>query len=1008
MSHFQFRILGPVEIRRDGATVALGPPKQRMLLLVLLLHANQVLSLDRITDLLWQEDPPLSAQANVRTYCVRLRRVLADPDHAGGTRLVTRRPGFLVEVRDGELDLHTFDREFGAGRMLQQQGAVDAAAERLSAALAHWRGPAAAGVRRDAALSGLLDTLDEQRGDAVEALAAARLAQGRHAEVVAELRREVVTHPLRERLWELLMIAQYRSGDAAGALSTFQRARAVLAERIGIEPAAELTRLHGAILNRDETLLAATPTAAGPVLVPPRELPLDNPAFVERTAELDAMRATLQTPGGPAVVVVHGPGGIGKSTFAVRAAHQVSARFPDGQLYADLHGAAAMPPAEPAAVLGRFLRALGVPEVQVPSDPEEAAGRFRSLTAARRLLVVLDNAADEAQVRPLLPAGPGCAAIVTSRRMLVTLESSHSMALGALSTRGALALLGRLCGTERVATAGARAVELVRQCEHLPLAVRIAAARLAGRPDRPLAALADELREERHRLNGLRAGELAVRTCFQVSYQGLGDPTAARLFRLLALVRTPTFEPAVAAALLDVCTAEAEPALDRLAEAHLLSRTGGDRFAMHDLLRCFAAELADAMESTVDRRAAVARALSFYLGTVQQAVDVLRPNQRREEVPQLEGAPARVAVTTPAEALHWLDSEWPCLLAVARHVADGEPEHARFVLGLSTATIQYLPMRGRWDDIATLGTLSRRVAAALGDWRAESTARTMLAIVCRERGEYAAALDHLHDVLAARRAAQDERGIAATLSHLGLTHARRGDPAAALRCFEESAARYGSAGRRPAVGITRYEAGEVLLQLGDYERALGYLLESLQIRRAERDLVGEGITLTGLGKAYVRLGRPAQGAHLLTLGLRRCQETGAQDSAWQALLWRAEAYRRLDRLDAAVADLTAALAVCRDAGLRVGEAYVLRLLASVWHDCGQDQRAEACRRRAAVVPDRAPRPAGPVAPDDDWPPVRTGAPAREPRRAAPAQRTQPAQPPEPVARASGPGGQPAG
>ena len=245
-----------------------------------------------------------------------------------------------------------------------------------------------------------------------------------------------------------------------------------------------------------------------------------------------------------------------------------------------------------------------------------------------------------------------------------------------------------------------------------------------------------------------------------------------------------------------MCTAEAEPALDRLAEAHLLSRTGGDRFAMHDLLRCFAAELADAMESTVDRQAAVTRALSFYLGTVQQAVDVPRPATNGGGGPAARGRAGEGGRHHPGGSPALAGHEWPCLLAVARHVADGEPEHARFVLGLSTATIQYLPMRGRWDDIATLGTLSRRVAAALGDWRAESTARTMLAIVCRERGEYAAALDHLHEVLAARRAAQDERGIAATRTSASPTP---GGVTRPRRCDASRRARRGTA--RPGGGL---------------------------------------------------------------------------------------------------------------------------------------------------------------------------------------------------------------
>lgn len=1017
MSDFQFRILGPVEVLRDGVPVALGTPKQRILLVALLLRANRVLSVDRMTDLLWEDDPPPSARANVRTYGFRLRRALADPGHVTGSRLVTQPPGFLLDVRAGELDLDRFDQHLGAGRTSLHAGSVAEAADQLNAAVQLWRGPAAAGVRRGVAIGGLLAGLDERRGDAVEASATARLALGRHAELVPELRQEVMAYPLRERLWALLMIAQYRCQDAAGALATFREARVVLADQVGIRPGRELTQLHQAVLNRDDALLAATPVDAGPLVAPPRELPRDLLSFVGREVELASVRAALDRAGGATpvavagptvVVVVHGPGGVGKSAFVVRAAHQAARLFPDGQLYADLHGAdTSARPAEPGTILGGFLRALGVPGNEVPPDPDEAAARFRSLSAARRLLVVLDNAADQAQVRPLLPSGRGCAALVTSRRTLATLESSHSLRLDALSPTGAVALLARLCGERRVAAAGEHAARLVRQCEHLPLAIQIAGARLASRPDRPVAALADELRDERHRLDGLHFGDLAIRSCFQVSYQALTDLLAQRLFRLLGLVRTPTFGVPLAAAMLDASNAQAEVALDQLAEAHLLDRTGGDRFAVHDLLGLFALEQAELVEPAGDRAAAVSRALAYYLSTVRRAVDVLRPNQRRETYPGFDEGRARVSMATPADAVSWLEHEWPSLLTVAYQAADGPPEHARFVFGLTASTSQYLPMRRQWADIAGLGSLHRRVAVRLGDRAAELTALVMLASVHRERGEYDHALRHLHEVLAARRAAADELGAAAAVAHLGLTLARRGDLSEALRCFEESASSYRAAGRLPAVGIARYEAAEVLLQLGCNDQALDYFTESLHIRRGERDLVGEGITLTGLGKAYVRIGRPGDAVRLLTESLERCRETGNRDYVWQALLWRAEAYRRTGDLDHAVADLRAALEVCRDSGHRLGQAYVLRLLSAVWRDQGQRRRAAGCRRRAAAALAAEPLPAGPLAPDDDWPSGRRHAPAPSgvPRPGGAA----PGSPGTPPARSTpGPGPAPAG
>jgi tetratricopeptide (TPR) repeat protein len=403
----------------------------------------------------------------------------------------------------------------------------------------------------------------------------------------------------------------------------------------------------------------------------------------------------------------------------------------------------------------------------------------------------------------------------------------------------------------------------------------------------------------------------------------------------------------------------------------------------------------------------VSRALAYYLSTVRRAVDVLRPNQRRETYPGFDEGRARVSMATPADAVCWLEHEWPSLLTVAHQAADGPPEHARFVFGLTASTSQYLPMRRQWADIAALGSLHRRVAVRLGDRAAELTALVMLASVHRERGEYDHALRHLHEVLAARRAAADELGAAAAVAHLGLTLARRGDLSEALRCFEESASSYRAAGRLPAVGIARYEAAEVLLQLGCNDQALDYFTESLHIRRGERDLVGEGITLTGLGKAYVRMGRPGDAVRLLTESLERCRETGNRDYVWQALLWRAEAYRRTGDLDHAVADLRAALEVCRDSGHRLGQAYVLRLLSAVWRDQGERRRAAGCRRRAAAALAAEPLPAGPVAPDDDWPSGRRHAPAPSdvPRPGGAA----PGSPGTPPARSKpGPGPAPAG
>jgi tetratricopeptide (TPR) repeat protein len=571
----------------------------------------------------------------------------------------------------------------------------------------------------------------------------------------------------------------------------------------------------------------------------------------------------------------------------------------------------------------------------------------------------------------LLPAGPGCAAILTSRYALTLPEASETLALGCLAPQAAVALLGQLCGPERVAEQPGSAAELAQLCEHLPLAVRIAGARLASRPGRPLAALVAELRDERHRLDGLRFGDLAIRSCFHVNYQALaehpGTPerAAARLFRRFGLIRAGSVGVPVAGALLDAGNLDAELALDRLVSARLLDEAGAG-YAMHDLLRLFASEQLLG-EPAADREQAVHRVLCHYLSTARRAADLLRPNEVRPGAGDFAEPVPRVVLATAADALAWLDAQWPNLMAAARQVAGSPPGLARFILGLSSAAAQYMPMRGRWGDVATLAALQLRVARRLGDVPAELTALVMLASVHRQRGEYDRALHCLDRSLRGRRELGDERAVASTLVHLGQTYAASGDLDRALRCLDEAADGFRRQGRRTSEGIARFEAGEVLLQAGAYDRALACLTESLDIRVGEADLVGAGITLVGLGKAHCRIGNDAQALRLLTDGLHRCREMGAQEYVWQALLWRGDLLRRTGHPERATADLVDALAICRAAGERRGSAYALRLLGLVWRDRGQPRRAAGCRQRAAAMLAGARPPDGPVAPDDDWP-----------------------------------------
>jgi DNA-binding SARP family transcriptional activator len=601
----QFQVLGPVRLGATGSgerRVAVGPRKPRAMLATLLLSANERVSLDRLVGELWDR-PPRSAVANLRTYASGLRRVLGEVD--AGDRLVANPSGYLLRVEPHELDLQRFQTATEAGRSALVRDDYASAASRFREALDLWRGAPVEDVDPGPDLATRIVLLEEQHLAVIEDLMESRLAVGEHAAVTADLRLLVAAHPFRERLHHQLMLALYRSGDAPAALAAYARARAALAEQLGIEPGAELAALHQAILRRAPELSPpgeTDPPATTGVTVrasePPRQLPPDPATFVGRVAELTALRAACATADRPSVVVVHGPSGIGKTALVVRAGHLLASRYPDGQLHLDLRGdGPGAPGVDPAHALGRLLRGLGASPGSVPADLAEAAATFRSQTAARRLLIVLDGAVSVDQVRPLLPAGPGCAVLVTSNRPMCALDATR-LRLERLGVADGTCLLGLVAGTGRVAADPPMAARLVALCDGNPLALRIAGARLAARADWTLADLAGRLADERDRLDELRADDLALRSSFWASYgelAGSADPddqAAATALRTVAVLRVPEFPGALAAVMLGTSERRAVALMDRLTEASLLEPATRTSYRVPDLLRLFLTDLA--------------------------------------------------------------------------------------------------------------------------------------------------------------------------------------------------------------------------------------------------------------------------------------------------------------------------------------------------------------------------------------------------------------------------------
>jgi DNA-binding SARP family transcriptional activator len=606
----EFGLLGSLVIRCEGEPVKVPRGKQRTLLAALLLAASRVVPVDDLAGLLWGQEPTASARVTLQNYVKRLRQALGE---GGRDRVRTHPGGYSISVGDGELDVSRFWELADSARAAARNGSWDEAERQAGAALSLWRGEPLADVESEVLGTREVPRLAELRLQALEARLDAQLHLGWHAKAVPALQRLVREHPLREHPHAMLMLALYRCERQAEALAAYQAARRVLVRELGVEPGAELRGLHQRILAADPALAVpgAVPAGPGPAAaglmaglarVVPRQLPGMAAHFTGRAAELAALDGMLEEAGGeePGTVVigvVSGTAGVGKTALAVRWAHRAAGRFPDGQLYMNLRGfGPSGSPAGAAEVIGGFLGALGVAPGRIPPGLAARAGLYRSLLAGRRLLIVLDNARDEQQVRPLLPAGPACLVLVTSRNALIGLaagEGARLLPVHVLAPAEGRQMLAARLGCQRAEADPVSVAEIARLCAYLPLALSVTAARAAARPGHPLAALATELRADRSRLDALDSGDpmVSVRDAFSWSYQGLGDP-ARRMFQMLGVHPGPDISAAAAASLAGTGQAEANRSLAELTRAHLLAEYGPSRYAFHDLLRVYAAEQA--------------------------------------------------------------------------------------------------------------------------------------------------------------------------------------------------------------------------------------------------------------------------------------------------------------------------------------------------------------------------------------------------------------------------------
>jgi DNA-binding SARP family transcriptional activator/tetratricopeptide (TPR) repeat protein len=851
MGDLRVDVLGDLRITVDGTPLVPCQPRQRAVLAVLAMRSPHPVSRDELIDAVWGDDPPSSASGSLHTYISALRRLVEPdlPSRARGRLIITTDSGYACALAPS--DLREFEDMIAAARRSGR-------CEELRSALGIWRGTALSDVPGPFA-ERQRARLEEARLSAVEDWAAAAIETGAHAEVVDALTRVVADHPVRERVVRLLMLALSRSGRQAEALAAFRDVRAALVGQLGVEPGPELQEQH-------ERILRGTPSRS----VRPAQTTHDTIGFVGREDEIAELCARLNGAGPRTVVIsaIDGTGGIGKTALAVHVAHLLVDRFPDGQLFIDLQGFAPnSTPLSPDEALRRLLVGLGVDQKTLPDDLDGRAGMYRSVLAGRRALVLLDNAFNAEQVRPLLPGVSSSAVLVTSRNRLsglVVSGGAHRVTLDVLPAAEALALLRSIIG-HRVDAEPQAALELVRLCCALPLALRVAAERVSFGPNRTLAALVQELAAER--LDVLEADETtAVRATFSWSYRALA-PEAARMFRLLGLHPGPSPSLGAAAALAGSSSREARKLLDVLCAGHLVDEIALRRYNFHDLLRTYAHE--KALDDEPAPGKAVDRLLCWYLHSADAADRMLFPGRRRMALPQLPDDVHPEEFGGADEARSWLRSEYSNLIAAITFAA--QSGNTELAARLPLALMSFFEFDSRFDDGVAMYRIGLEAAASSGDVRAEAVLCNNIGILHSVRREYDDGERWFQRSLPLWQAISDEHGEGQALINLAGVHVGRGtgDPAAAAQ----------------------------------------HLLRALEI-------------FTRLDH---QLGRVFAMTHLTTV------------------------YKRMKRLDDALAAGTEAAATARELGAEVIEAATLSDLGRLHEDLGDFPAALACHEAALEI-----------------------------------------------------------
>jgi DNA-binding SARP family transcriptional activator len=920
----RFEVLGPLRAWRGDVGINLGPVQQQVVLAVLLLHQNRPVGRQQLINAVWGEAEPRYALNLLHRHVSGLRRVLEPGRDARTTpgQLTWTDAGYLFTVPAGGLDLEVFDRGVDRARKARAAGDLRAAADGLQSVLTIWRGPVCDGLTSPF-LDAQRDQYDERRISILEERIELDLAIGDRGDLIAELRQLVSDQPLREKLHGLLMLALYQSGRRADALAAFQDARGVLREELGVDPAAELQRLHQQILAADPELGSTAyqgvaiggGSRMGNRLPVPAQLPHSVTGFSGRRAEIDWLNGLLSDDaddaGGTVVITaLAGTAGVGKTALAVHWAYQIRERFPDGQLYVNLRGFDPTgSPMEPADAIRGFLDAFAMPPDRIPVDLDAQAALYRTILAGKRVLIILDNARDAAQVRPLLPGSPTSLVVVTSRNQLLSLvaaDGAQLLDVDLLTSDQARGLLERRLGKHRVAAEPAALDEIIDSCAGLPLALSIVSAHALANSRLSLAELAEKLRETRGGLYALEVGDkyTDLRAVFSWSYRALSAP-AARMFRLLGLHAGPEIGHPAAASLAGIPPARARALLSELTTAHLLMDRAHGRFVFHDLLRAYARELAEAHDSVEERRAAVHRLLDHYLCTAYRAHELLGPS--RDEVIAL---PSASPLVTPEDlddlrgALAWFTTEYHVLLAALRQAANGGYEVHTWQL--AWALTSFFDRRGHWHDAAASLRTGLDAANRLGDPRAQAISHGCLAYAYVPLSRYAKAHAHLLRALELYEGLDDHTGQAQAHYRLALVLDSQGRYAEGLDHAEKAFELFRAAGHQTGQARALNALGWFHIRLGRHRKGLTYCEQALDLQKEMDDQFAQADTLDSIATAYTALGEQQNAITNYQQAVLLYHEFGHRYREADTLVCLGDIYL-------ACADLTAAYKAWKDA-----------------------------------------------------------------------------------------------